>query len=536
MSKDVLVIGGGNQKLYNPRNRFFEAGGHLKSDYGEKQNWSETSFWTDLYTVLETGNYHFNAITIDFGSASWMNKIKDKPKFLEIFVNICTNFLNENGIIILEWFTEQETLTLINTEMLKIFHRSGIVKIDDIMFLIYSKVDSIDKTILYPNTEDIFTKKNKFEIGFIKNIKSGRDYSISLVNEAYNQLRFPSVKDATKLAEFIQKRVVKNVYKISSLTITEWVNEMCNKVDLEKLDNLPTNFRMALYKILQEFLEKDVTKKWLVKIIIDFMHILYFEKKSQLHINLKKCNKGENVEITKDLVLYQNLVRFRRKNVDSTLKMLDMFKFNMPITLFFNTSFEKIGKIVNNINSRCKSLPFKWFFNGILQYKNEITDYLLEINKLNENLQGGISDDPKIVHYIAKNSLNKSNFFISNVLTYGVYEIISVFVALHTLKIGGNLLMKIEPIFTPFKMKLVYMISECFESFELTNVKDETDGFQEVFIIGKDCKPIADRKNLITQLTKIIDERQLEMELDSLIPEEMYAVLQYFTYFLYKDN
>ena len=29
------------------------------------------------------------------------------------------------------------------------------------------------------------------------------------------------------------------------------INLIGNKVDLEKLDNLPTNFRMALYKILQ---------------------------------------------------------------------------------------------------------------------------------------------------------------------------------------------------------------------------------------------------------------------------------------------
>ena len=101
-----------------------------------------------------------------------------------------------------------------------------------------------------------------------------------------------------------------------------------------------------------------------------------------------------------------------------------------------------------------------------------------------------------------------------------LYETTSVYIALFSLKEGGLMIMKIDPVFTLYKMKLLYMISLCFETFYLEKIK------KEVFIVCGGCKPFEKRTGLIYQLENVL--RTENFILDTTMPEETFAILQFF--------
>ena len=82
--------------------------------------------------------------------------------------------------------------------------------------------------------------------------------------------------------------------------------------------------------------------------------------------------------------------------------------------------------------------------------------------------------------------------------------------------------------FTIYKMKLLHMISMCFDTFYLENIE------KEVFIVCGACKSFIERKNLIDQLQHVLDTN--DFTLDTTMPEETYAILQFFAYAIHYEK
>jgi hypothetical protein len=325
---------------------------------------------------------------------------------------------------------------------------------------------------------------------------------------------------------------------MSKSKIKKWVNEMCNELDLEKLVHLPPKVKKAIYQTVKEMIatKVDFEKKWLAEIILDFIYMEELPLQPILCINFDKFNHGKQIVPKKELLLYQNPRHLNTEN-DSTLFMLrtyfDLEHIDIPYSVFYNTSYEDMGSLISDMKRKSPS-PFTWYFNGILQTSytmKEDSHVLCKKDGECINLQGGISDNVELVHYLSNACKNKVNIFISNVSNWGIYEVVTVIMALHALKEGGLLVMKLYPVFTVFTMKLLYMISKCFETFRLENIGSE------VFIIGGGCKKMSERMSLLDQLWVIVDERHIDMKpslLTTTIPEEIYAIIQFFAHSLYK--
>jgi hypothetical protein len=325
---------------------------------------------------------------------------------------------------------------------------------------------------------------------------------------------------------------------MSKSKIKKWVNEMCNELDLEKLVKLSPKVKKAIYQTVKEIMTTtvDFEKKWLAEIILDFIYMDVLPLQPDLVINFAKFNHGKQIVPKKDLVLYQN-PRELITNIDSTLyilrKYFDLEHIDIPYSVFYDTSYENMGSLIHDMKTKSPA-PFTWYFNGILQKSytmKEDSHVLFKKDGEYINLQGGISDNADLLHYLSNACKDKVNIFVSNVCNWGVYGVASVIMALHALKEGGLLVMKLYPVFTVFNIKLIYMMSKCFETFRLENIGSE------VFIVGGGFKKMAERMSLLDQLWVIIDERHIHMTpslLTTTIPEEIYAIIQFFAHSLYK--
>lgn len=363
---------------------------------------------------------------------------------------------------------------------------------------------------------------------------------------------------------------------MTNKNIKKWVNLMCNQLYLEKLIGLPLPVEKIIYKTIADIKDK-IEKKWLAEIIIDFLDLSHYPLKKNLSIRLSDFRNGKEINIHKNLKLKQHHIRY---STDSTFKILcryvDIEKLEEPFQLFYDTSYESMGKLIYKIKEKCP-VTFNWYFNGIRQYNNknnEISHILHQKvtegefvmkqdkkgkpityeNKVLYSKKGGFEDEeyektnftkdgkfvylqyvnlqgglyPKIVNYILSQLLGKIDIYISNKLLWGEYETSSIYTALCVLKEGGMLIMKIDTDFTIYKMKLLHMISMCFDTFYLENIE------KEVFIVCGACKSFIERKKLIDQLQHVLDTN--DFTLDTTMPEEIYAILQFFAYTIHYEK
>ena len=152
--KDILVLGGGDESLYQPRERFFEVGSHPTSDFGSGQDWSKQNFWLQLIDVLSSTAHQFRVIIMDEGSSSWFELV-DSEFFARTFIMICDNFLSKDGVVILEaYFLPQlgdnNFLSVLHYHLIQHLPRLGYFcsSGNTDVFFIYGK-ESLDKTVIH---------------------------------------------------------------------------------------------------------------------------------------------------------------------------------------------------------------------------------------------------------------------------------------------------------------------------------------------------------------------------------------------------
>jgi hypothetical protein len=311
-----------------------------------------------------------------------------------------------------------------------------------------------------------------------------------------------------------------------------WVKEMCFDLDFEKLVHLPPKIKHAIHNYVNDLLKTHqyFKKKWLAELIIDFIDMLHLGGGFNYNVDINTFNHGKQIEIKRELSLTQ---RFNDERInderfnDKIIKMFDLSK--KPISIFYNTTLQNVGDFINKIKVVNQNIT--WFFNGILQ-TGQTDSHILQIKDRKKieyyNLQSGIWPESDIVNYLSKIlHHNKIDIFVRKESSWGIHEVISIVIALRVLKNNGFLFMKIDPIFTIFKMKLLYMISECFEHFNLHIDKGS------MFVTGRNCKPLSVRQNVIDQLMRIVEEKHVDMTADLLcttVTEEKYVLFQYFAY------
>ena len=93
----VLVIGGSDEKPYEPRNLYYEVGSHSTSNYGKCMNWNNIDFWTGLKAILR--DHKFDVIMFDEGSTSWFMiqeniSLEDKIERIRLIANQIVEIIN----------------------------------------------------------------------------------------------------------------------------------------------------------------------------------------------------------------------------------------------------------------------------------------------------------------------------------------------------------------------------------------------------------------------------------------------------------
>lgn len=315
------------------------------------------------------------------------------------------------------------------------------------------------------------------------------------------------------------------------MSIKEWVKEMCVDLNFEKLVYLHPKIKHAIHKYVSDLLKthEDFEKKWLAELIIDFIDMLHLKGEFNYDVDINTFNHGKQIEIKRELSLTQRMPQRMPERMPQRMtddKIISMFNISKkPLSIFYNTTFQNVGNFINKI----KGNP-RWFFNGILQ-TGQNDSHILQIKEGKKteyyNLHGGIWPESYLVNYISTMLHNKIDIFVSKESSWDIHEVVSIVIALRVLQKGGFLFMKIDPIFTIFKIKLLYMISECFEHFNL-HIDNGS-----MFVTGRNCKPLSVRQNVIDQLMRIVDESPLDMTADLLtttVTEEKYVLFQYFAY------
>jgi hypothetical protein len=318
------------------------------------------------------------------------------------------------------------------------------------------------------------------------------------------------------------------------MSIKKWVKEMCFDLNFEKLVHLHPKIKHAIHKYVSDLLKthEHFEKKWLAELIIDFIDMLHLKGEFNYDVDINTFNHGKQIEIKRELSLIQRMSQRLSERMPQRLtermtddKIISMFNLSkQPLSIFYNTTLQNAGNFINKI----KGNP-KWFFNGILQTGQNDSHILQIKGKKTEyyNLQGGIWPESDLVNYISTMLHNKIDIFVTKESSWGIHEVVSIVIALRVLQKGGFLFMKIDPIFTIFKIKLLYMLSECFEHFNL-HIDNGS-----MFVTGRNCKPLSVRQNVIDQLMRIVEERHFDMTADLLtttVTEEKYVLFQYFAY------
>jgi len=215
---DILIIGGGDNAVYKPRNKYFEVGYHPTSDYGSGLDWNNPSFWESLIDLLLTLRLKFRCIIMDEGSSC---HLPNDIFFYNIFILLCQTFLVDDGVIIMEVYPSDAILNSLHIELLKNFYRIGYFKStgNTADFFIYSKTNTLQDSVI-TNTKGIYTgyffaiEKKKGQLSpeewsdFLKTKKSeapnwfSASFSIALVSRK-------DILPITKnMKDFIRERIL----------------------------------------------------------------------------------------------------------------------------------------------------------------------------------------------------------------------------------------------------------------------------------------------------------------------------------------
>jgi len=203
IDKRVLVIGGGDQSLYDP-DYFYVIGDHNTSNYGKGKKWNNNLFWNNLQKNLTLKK--FDAVIFDNGSESWL---PEDAVFNKI-INLIISLLNDNGIILAIGLFKNNnkhdkehrihTALYLNTNL----NTVGYFIIENTVYNIYSKVKNIESTII-TDMKNIYinTAQLREKISFWTSKTDKTDTTKHYFYEKKN-----CVKEKDQI-EFIKKRILK---------------------------------------------------------------------------------------------------------------------------------------------------------------------------------------------------------------------------------------------------------------------------------------------------------------------------------------